>query len=120
MRGVSKVLGSRQEFSLTGCDGNGLIRVRNAGHIENFRHEIQAMEGRSCTRLTDHEPVMLCWQEHSATLKQLGNVADASSGGIGVLVDHSMPIGTAVTISCPILVGLCCKVVWSSTFRETR
>jgi PilZ domain-containing protein len=34
-------------------------------------------------------------------LKQLGNVADASSGGIGVLVDHSIPVGTAVTISCP-------------------
>ncbi len=59
------------------------------------------MERRSCARLADSQLIMLCWQEHSATLKQLGNVADASSRGIGVLVDHSIPVGTAVTISCP-------------------
>ena len=58
------------------------------------------MERRSCTRLTDSQLVMLCWEENSATLKQLGNLVDLSSGGIGVLVDHSVPVGTAVTISC--------------------
>jgi hypothetical protein len=57
------------------------------------------MERRSCTRLTDSQIVLLSWEEHSATLKQLGNVADVASGGIGVLVDHSIPVGTAVTVS---------------------
>jgi hypothetical protein len=44
---------------------------------------------------------MLCWEEHSATLKQLGNVTDISASGLGVLTDHSIPVGTAVTVSCP-------------------
>jgi PilZ domain len=59
------------------------------------------MERRSCTRLADSQLVMLRWEEHSATLKQLGNVADISPGGLGVLADHSIPVGTAVTVSCP-------------------
>ena len=62
------------------------------------------MERRSCIRLTDSQLVMLCWEEHSATLKQLGNVANASSQGVGVLAsDHSIPVGSIVTISSPSL-----------------
>jgi hypothetical protein len=66
-------------------------------------YEALRIERRSCIRLTDSQLVMLCWEEHSATLKQLGNVANASSRGVGVLVDHSIPVGSIVTISSPSL-----------------
>jgi hypothetical protein len=57
------------------------------------------MERRSQTRLPDSELVTLSWEEHSAKLRQLGSVHDRSSSGIGVAVDHAIPVGTEVTIS---------------------
>ena len=59
------------------------------------------MERRSQTRLPNSELVTLSWEEHSAKLKQLGSVHDRSSSGIGVAVDHAIPVGTQVTISFP-------------------
>jgi hypothetical protein len=77
------------------------------------------MERRSCIRLADSQLIMLCWQENSATLKQLGNVADASPGGIGVLVDHPIPVGRIVTISSPSLSDLAVSGVTKYLLRSS-
>ena len=61
------------------------------------------MERRSYTRLADSQLIMLCWEEHLATLKQLGNVVNASPRVMGVLVDHSIPVDSIVTITSPSL-----------------
>lgn len=55
-------------------------------------------ERRSQPRLLDCELVTVCWQEDAENRNQLGNVNDVSLGGVGVQVDHSIPIGAAVTI----------------------
>jgi hypothetical protein len=59
------------------------------------------MERRSQNRLPDSELVTLSWEERSAKLSQLGSVHDRSRSGIGVAVDHAIPVGTPVTISFP-------------------
>jgi hypothetical protein len=55
-------------------------------------------ERRSQPRLLDSELVMIGWVERQMTLKQLGNVNDISLGGMGIRVDHPLPVGTSVTI----------------------
>ncbi|MDQ2775616.1 MAG: PilZ domain-containing protein [Acidobacteriota bacterium] len=54
---------------------------------------------RSQLRLLDAELVMITWQGHGGTCKQLGNVEDISADGMEVIVDHAFPSGTSVTIS---------------------
>ena len=56
-------------------------------------------ERRSQLRLVDSDLVMLTWEQSSVELKQLGNVADVSLNGIGIIVDQLIPPGTAVQIS---------------------
>jgi hypothetical protein len=55
-------------------------------------------EKRSQQRLLDCDLVMLGWDGGSRKHKQLGNIKDISLNGIGVRVDHPLPIGTPVTI----------------------
>ena len=56
-------------------------------------------ERRMQPRLADSDLVMLTWQESSVELKQLGNVADVSLDGLGIIVDQLIPAGTAVQVS---------------------
>jgi hypothetical protein len=57
------------------------------------------MERRSQTRVPDSEFVTLCWEECSATLTQLGSIDNKSADGVGIRVDHAIPVGSQVTIS---------------------
>jgi len=54
---------------------------------------------RAHTRLTDCELVVVHWNDKSRNLQQLANVADVSSGGMCLRVDHSIPVGATVKIS---------------------
>ncbi len=56
-------------------------------------------ERRSQPRFVDTELVIVSCEKHSTTLKQLGNVEDVSQDGLGVIVDHALPVGSPVTIS---------------------
>ena len=56
-------------------------------------------ERRSQTRIRDAELVMLGWDHDGTPLKQLGNVEDFSPGGMGIIVNNPVPIGTRVTIT---------------------
>jgi hypothetical protein len=56
------------------------------------------MERRSQTRLLDSEYVTLSWEEHSAKLTQLGSIYNRSLGGLGLRIDHAMPVGAPVII----------------------
>jgi hypothetical protein len=55
-------------------------------------------EKRSHERLLDCDLVMLGWDGGSRKHKQLGNIKHISLNGIGVRVDHPLPIDTPVTI----------------------
>lgn len=54
---------------------------------------------RSQPRYLDCELVVLHWQNGEERMQQLGNVDDASLGGLGIRVDYSIAAGTPVTIS---------------------
>ena len=57
------------------------------------------LEKRSHHRLFDCDLVMIGWDGGgTAKFKQLGNIADISSGGIRVRVDHPLSVNTLVTI----------------------
>lgn len=57
-------------------------------------------ERRSESRLLDCELVMVSWEGAGGTrLRQLGTVDDVSRGGMGVVVDHVLPVGTVVHLS---------------------
>jgi len=53
---------------------------------------------RSQERLLDCDLVMIGWDGGSRKHKQLENIRDISLNGIGVRVDHPLPVGTPVTI----------------------
>jgi hypothetical protein len=57
------------------------------------------IERRSEIRLSDVELVMISWRDKQRIYKQLGNVEDICSNGIGVLVDHPLPVGTQLSLS---------------------
>jgi hypothetical protein len=56
-------------------------------------------ERRSQPRSLNCDLVTISWQENSAELRQIGNIHDVSSGGIGILVPYALPVGTPVTVS---------------------
>lgn len=56
------------------------------------------MERRS-GRFAGSQTILLSWEEHSVAYRRLGNVADLEDAGLGILTDHSIRIGTPVTIS---------------------
>lgn len=57
------------------------------------------IERRLHPRFLDSELVMVSWEHAGVRLNQLGNVQDISLGGMGILLDSALPIGTKVTIS---------------------
>ena len=73
--------------------------VRRVKALVDILYEPYMTERRSHPRVLDSELVMVCWEENSKKFNQLGNIRDLSLGGIGVLVGHSLPVGTSVTIS---------------------
>lgn len=50
-------------------------------------------------RLSDAELVMISFGDSGRRLQQLGNVEDMSLNGVGLVVDHAVPVGSAVTIT---------------------
>ena len=56
-------------------------------------------ERRAQGRLLDCEFVIVTWEQGSQTVKQIGNIDNLSSGGMGVLVEQPIPIGDSVTVS---------------------
>jgi hypothetical protein len=75
--------------------------VRRAEHLANISTEIESStnERRSHDRVHDVDLVMISWEENSSRYKQLGNVEDLAPDGISVVVEHSLPVGSSVTIS---------------------
>jgi hypothetical protein len=57
------------------------------------------MERRS-GRFANSQTLLLSWEEHLLVYRQLGSVTDLESGGLSVLADRSIQIGTPVTVSC--------------------
>ncbi len=57
------------------------------------------MERRSFSRVADSQTILLSWQQHSVTRRQLGKVTDRKSGDLSVSTDHAIQVGTAVTVS---------------------
>jgi hypothetical protein len=55
-------------------------------------------EKRSEQRLSDCDLVMIGWDGGRRKHKQLGNIRDISLNGIGVRVDHPLPVDTPITI----------------------
>jgi hypothetical protein len=63
-------------------------------------HELFNMfERRSQLRIPDSDLVLVSWDDNGVRLNHLGNVKDISRGGIGILVDRIVAVGTRVTIS---------------------
>ena len=56
-------------------------------------------ERRSQLRIPDSDLVLVSWEDNGVKLNQLGNVKDISRGGIGILVDRIVAIGTRVMVS---------------------
>lgn len=74
--------------------------VRRPAPLVNIVHEHSRMtERRLQPRLLDSELIMVSWIDDGVRLNQLGNVKDLSLGGMGILADRALPLGTAVAIS---------------------
>jgi hypothetical protein len=58
------------------------------------------MERRSFSRVADSQTILLFWEERSETRRQLGKVTAPTSGGLSVLADHAIQVGTAISLSC--------------------
>ncbi len=76
--------------SITFSEKNAKVR----GHLPRA----YMTERRSQPRLLDCELVTICWPEDAENRNQLGKVNDVSLGGVGIRVDHPVPIGVPVTI----------------------
>ena len=50
-------------------------------------------------RIRDDELVVIYGDENGTTLQQLGNVNDISLNGAGIIVDHTIPVGTAIAMT---------------------
>jgi hypothetical protein len=57
------------------------------------------VERRSDFRLPSSGLVMISWKDNGTKFNQLGMVKDLSTGGIGILLEGTIPAGTAVTVS---------------------
>jgi hypothetical protein len=73
-----------------------LILVRRAGHKLNLPH---MTERRSPQRLPDSSLVMISWVENGVRFDQLGSAKNSSTGGVGVLMNRALPVGSVVTVS---------------------
>lgn len=56
-------------------------------------------EQRAQSRITDAELVMIFWDDNGTRRYQLGNVENLSGDGAGIIVDHELPAGTAITMT---------------------
>jgi hypothetical protein len=61
--------------------------------------ELSMHERRSQPRLTDAELAMIAYDEKGMIVRQLANVEDISLNGAGMIVDHAVGVGTAVTMT---------------------
>ena len=57
------------------------------------------LERRSQKRFLDTELVMLSWMDNHSVLKQLGNVEDVCSSGMGVIVRNTLEVRTPPTLT---------------------
>ena len=76
-----------------------LLSKKNSQAQRTFVDKPPMNERRSETRFPDKEPLVISWQDFRGTARQSGMLQNLSSLGMGVLLDHSIPVGTQVTIT---------------------
>ena len=76
-----------------------LLLEKNSQAQRIFVDKPHMNERRSETRFPDKEPLVISWQDFRGTARQSGMLQNLSSLGMGVVLDHSIPVGTQVIIT---------------------
>ena len=65
----------------------------------HFFYVAPSLEERAYRRLAESRAILLSWEEHRTTRRQLGKVADLQSAGLSLLTDQAIRVGTHVHLS---------------------